>query len=609
MLKNSIVGTNLAGGNGYGVITDAGYNLSSDSSLGLSHTGSINHTNPLLQALANNGGATETMALGTNSPAIDAGDPSFCLPFDQRMIPRPVGPRCDMGAYEFGANPMLSFITQPASLTVTNGSTAQFTVMVMGAAPFTYHWTFNGQDILDSGPTTSSRSSYSITSAQSQNAGNYEVVVVNFSGSVTSAVATLSVLVPPIIIQQPVSLTVTQGNSAAFTASASGVPPPDFQWLFNGAIVGGATNSSFTISSAQAANAGKYSLIVSNSAGTTNSTQAVLHVLNPPAITAQPLSQVVKQGKDATFNVTASGDAPLSYHWYFNSATPVGSATNATLTISNAQPANAGNYSVIVSNGVGAVASTAVPLTVLPTFPVIVTQPQSLTNTAGSTAQFMVVADGEAPLFYQWRTNGVSIPGASSAGYSLSNVQTNNAGAYDVIVANSFGSVVSAQAFLTVLAPPVIAAEPQSQTNSACSTATFSVTVNGSAPLTYHWNFNGTDLPGATNATLTLTGVQPDNDGRYYVVVANAVGLAISSTVTLSVLPGPALTITNLYQTGSTFGFSFATTTGCTYISESKTGLADLSWTAVATNAGTGGMITNTFSTTTPSQFYRLRIE
>jgi hypothetical protein len=221
----------------------------------------------------------------------------------------------------------------------------------------------------------------------------------------------------------------------------------------------------------------------------------------------------------------------------------------------------------------------------------------------------MVVADGEAPLFYQWRLNGASIPGASSVGYSLSSVQTNNAGAYDVIVANSFGSVVSAQAFLTVLAPPVIVAEPQSQTNSACSTATFSVTVDGSAPFTYHWNFNGTDLPGATNATLTLTGVQPENDGRYYVVVANAVGLAISSTVTLSVLPGPALTITNLYHTGSTFGFSFASTTGCTYITESKTGLADLSWTAVATNAGSGGMITNTFSTTTPSQFYRLRIE
>src|SRR5260370_41102288 len=93
---------------------------------------------------------------------------------------------------------------------------------------------------------------------------------------------------------------------------------------------------------------------------------------------------------------------------------------------------------------------------VSPTFPVIVTQPQSLTNTAGSTAQFMVGADGEAPLFYQWRTNGVSIPGASSANYSLSNVKTDNASAYSVIGANSMGSVSTPQAFLTVLAPPVI---------------------------------------------------------------------------------------------------------------------------------------------------------
>jgi len=78
----------------------------------------------------------------------------------------------------------------------------------------------------------------------------------------------------------------------------------------------------------------------------------------------------------------------------------------------------------------------------------------------------------------------------------------------------------------------------------------------------------------------------------------------------LVVVPGLPLSISNLYQTGSTFGFSFPTTSGYTYITESKTSLADLSWTAVATNAGTGGMITNTFSTTsTPSQFYRVRIE
>ncbi len=523
LLKNSIVGTNLAGGNGYGVITDAGYNLGSDGTLGFSNTGSLNNTNPLLLALANNGGATETMALAANSPAINAGDTNFCLPFDQRMIPRPVGPRCDMGAYEFGANPTLSFITQPASLTVTNGGAATFTVVVMGAAPFTYHWTFNGQDILDAGPTSGSISSYSITSAQAANAGNYRVVVMNFSGSVTSAVATLTVWVAPAFFQQPTSLTVTEGSSATFTAAASGVPPPSFQWFFNGTnLLANATNNSFTISSAQATNQGAYSVTVNNSAGTSNSLSATLTVL--PAVTV----------------------------------------------------------------------------------PVIVTQPQSLTIRTGSAAQFIVVANGEAPLFYQWRFNGDSRSGATSATYALTNVQTSDAGRYDVIVANSHGDVVSAPAFLIVLEPPVVTG-PQSLATNVCSPATFSVTVDGSAPFTYRWNFNGADLPGATNATLTVANVEPSNAGSYFVVVRNAVGLAISRTATLSVL---APMVTNLQLVGTTFGFSFATTTGCTYLTESKAGLADLSWTAVATNAGTGGMITNSFSTTTtPSQFYRVRIE
>lgn len=110
MLQNSIVAGSLKGGNCYGAMTSNGYNLSSDRTCNFSNKGDLNSTNPKLGYLRNNGGPTQTMALPTGSPAIDAGNQSGCtdnlgqlLTTDQRGQPRPDEEDtggCDMGAYE-----------------------------------------------------------------------------------------------------------------------------------------------------------------------------------------------------------------------------------------------------------------------------------------------------------------------------------------------------------------------------------------------------------------------------------------------------------------------------------------------------------------------------
>jgi hypothetical protein len=109
-LQNSIVANSPSGGNCSGTVTSKGYNLSSDSTCSFSNTGDLNSTDPNLGPLQNNGGLTETQALPTGSPAIDAGNPSGCtdnhghlLKTDQRGQPRPDKEDtggCDMGAYE-----------------------------------------------------------------------------------------------------------------------------------------------------------------------------------------------------------------------------------------------------------------------------------------------------------------------------------------------------------------------------------------------------------------------------------------------------------------------------------------------------------------------------
>ena len=101
-LQNTILAKGMSGPNCSGTMTDGGYNLSSDASCNFTSSfGSSNNVNSRLGPLASNGGVAPTMALLTNSPAIDAGDPSICGGIDQRGVMRPQGFGCDIGAFEF----------------------------------------------------------------------------------------------------------------------------------------------------------------------------------------------------------------------------------------------------------------------------------------------------------------------------------------------------------------------------------------------------------------------------------------------------------------------------------------------------------------------------
>jgi hypothetical protein len=265
-----------------------------------------------------------------------------------------------------------------------------------------------------------------------------------------------------------------------------------------------------------------------------------------PAITTQPASQTVAQGSSATFSVVATGTAPLAYQWRFNGAN-ISGATASSYTKSNAQTSDAGNYSVVVSNAGGSVTSANASLTVnVP--PSITTQPASQTVAQGGSATFSVVATGSG-LTYQWRFNGANISGANASSYTKSNAQASDAGNYSVVVSNAGGSVTSANAVLTVTAPPSITAQPQSQSTTAGANVTFNVTAVGSVPLSYQWRFNGVAITGATASSLVKNNVQPGDIGYYDVVVTNPYGTTTSSTATLSF--SVATVFTETFESGN----------------------------------------------------------
>jgi hypothetical protein len=343
----------------------------------------------------------------------------------------------------------------------------------------------------------------------------------------------------PTIVVQPTNQTVNAGSPATFEAVAYGAMPLAYQWNFDGVNINGATNPIFTLASANFTDAGVYSVLVTNMYGAAVSSNAILTVVGaPPSITSQPSNQTVIAGANVAFNVTASGMPPLSYQWIFN-GTNIAGATNALLLLTNVQTSQAGNYAVTVINDFGSAMSSNALLAV-GWAPTVTTQPASLTNLVGTTATFAVTASGSMPLSCQWLKNGTSIAGVTTTNFIIGNVQTNDAASYAVIITNIFGSVNSSNAFLTVLAPPVIIIHPTNQTVMVSNSASFTVVAGGTPPLFYQWSFNGTNISGATNNSLLVTNVQFSEAGNYAVLVTNIYGSATSSNVVLTVNPPPS---------------------------------------------------------------------
>jgi predicted extracellular nuclease len=191
--------------------------------------------------------------------------------------------------------------------------------------------------------------------------------------------------VAPTISLSPVDQTVTAGAIVQFLGAATGTGPISYQWrkdtvpLADGGVVSGALTDTLTLTGVTGADGGSYDFVATNIVSSTTSSAATLVVNTPaqaPGITGEPSPVTVAQGGPASFSVTATGTAPLSYQWRRN-GTPLvdggtlSGATTATLSISAVAAGDAGSYDVVVSNGVNPDAtSTAVALTVTPPAPV-----------------------------------------------------------------------------------------------------------------------------------------------------------------------------------------------------------------------------------------------
>lgn len=287
-LVNSIVATAFSGKVGYGTIVDGGFNISADKSIKFKKkSNSLMNTNALAGGgdIADNGGPTETIALTTNSPAVDKIPFDLAPLTDQRGFSRDIGTGADIGAYELDPN-RATILVQPVSTNVIVGSNAIFSVTAGGAGPLFYQWFFNGTAV-----SNAMDPSLTITNVQPANAGNYQVVVTNIFNAATSRVAVLTTQfisnTPPVITVQPVDRQdVVVGTTVQISITVTSSTPVSYQWFFedsatlNTFLVNGAVSNILTIANAQTTNSGLYQVIATNIAGAVTSSVSRLVVTN-----------------------------------------------------------------------------------------------------------------------------------------------------------------------------------------------------------------------------------------------------------------------------------------------------------------------------------------
>ena len=474
-----------------------------------------------------------------------------------------------------GATPLVPSAGTETGITVTAGNSVSVFYTVNGTQTPPMSWAITGQvppgldfsgltgpGMVDAGllhlegtPTTAGTYNLTIQTFEFTGGGGVASPIYPY----TITVAGGSGATAPSFTTQPASQSVTVGNSVTFTSAASGSPAPTYQWRKDGTNIAGATNTSFTIASVTAGDAGTYTVMATNSAGSATSNGATLTVTaaaTAPAFTTQPASQTVTAGGSVTFTAAASGSPTPTYQWR-KDGTNITGATNTSFTIASVTAGDAGTYTVTATNSAGSATSNGATLTVTAAAvaPTLTTQPANLTVNAGDAATFTVAADGSPTPAFQWRKDGVNIAGATTATYTIASATTGDAGTYTAVATNSAGSVTSNGATLTVNtvpAAPNVATQPQNQAVAAGQTATFRVIATGFPAPSYQWQrlpagsanwenlTDGGSYHGVATPTLSVSGTTPAMSGdQFHCVLTNTLGSATSSAATLTV-PGSA---------------------------------------------------------------------
>ena len=487
--------------------------------------------------------------------------------------------------------PPPAIIQQAQSITNNVAASAStFAVVAMGAPPLSFQW-YGPAGLM----TGAVNNSLTVPNVQTTQAGSYFVVITNNFGAVTSAVATLTVYRVPVITQQPAlsNLFLFTGLGASFSVTGNGAVPLNYYWQFNGTNITGANSAGYTLSNAQLTNSGAYAVVLSNSLGAVTSS-----VVSVTVVTPTPYQQAVLAANPAAYwplNET-SGTVAFDYVGG-NNGNYVGAVVNKAAGVPDTGMGTP-NYAVQLNGSSayidvpGSALNFTTPMSILAwiktsgggNFQTVAGKGDSSyrldvdgshdphfadgpnADVVGSTSvagtawhQWVGVYDGSKQ--YLYLDGQLAVSGSAAKAVSGNSLDFWIGGAPDYGTGRLFAGSVDEvalidsaltsnqiqQIYLFAGVAPLITQQPLTPWHpNQGTTASNTVIALAAPPLSYQWHGPSGTITGATNAILSLTNVQPGQNGNYYVVVTNPNGSTQSSNAFLSVVTGTLTLTTNL---------------------------------------------------------------
>jgi hypothetical protein len=496
------------------------------------------------------------------------------------------------GIYNAALPAIIGFARTPAG-PIYEGATVTLEVKVAGSPPFNYQWRKDGTPLAGQ-----SGAVLTLTNVQLGDSGDYDVQVTQGETSLTSPVARLEVqAAPPAIVRGPTSVQRFINAQVAFTVETTGSQPLTIQWQRDGNPIPGANSATLHLTDLQSGDAGEYTVVVSNPMGS-DQASATLSLESPTKFAAAavdlgpygywPLNETSGTtafdywgGRDGTANsgVTRGVDGPSgatlpgfdasNQAYSFNGnggevVIPPLNINKATVTIvawirpNGAQDDYDG---LVFSRGGSTVAgldyqqggqlgyhwndaewdwgSQLSPTDGVWNFVALVVEPSQAT---------MYWDDGPGLLSYANIANhdpeafdGPLRFGADGNGARYFNGAIDEVAIYDRALSETQISALHAAGFAGtyVPAPVQIVEQPKSETILAGRSYTLSGKAAGSVPLTYRWQKNGADIPGATRSSLTFASVAESDSGTYQLFVTQGNTVVSTAPATLTVKPRP----------------------------------------------------------------------
>ncbi len=450
-------------------------------------------------------------------------------------------------------NPII--LSEPVNQTLCAGSDAVFSVLASGTG-LTYQWRRGNKNLNDGGTISgATTSTLTIKASEADVASDYNVIVYGICSPNDTSVNVSLNLSNPIIITEPVGMTVCTGSSVQFSVIASGTGLK-YQWrkenvdLTDGVNISGATTSQLKINSVSLSDvSSNYHVVVSGLCPSNDTSLYVPLIINSkPEITKEPESQIKCEGSAVSLSVTAIGTG-LTYQWRKGNQqlTDDGNITGTSssiLSFKNLTVADeSSNYNVIVS-GQCSPNDTSVHVALLVhTSPQIITEPVNQTVCAGSSVSFSIKAVGTG-ISYQWRKGNLNlmndgiVSGATSPTLTINSVYTTDTASNYYVIVSGICSPddTSGQVKLMLNTGTEITTEPINQIVCVGSAADFSVTATGTG-LTYQWRkgkqslTDDGNISGTTSSLLSFKKVTLADDASNYNVIVSGICLPNDTSI------------------------------------------------------------------------------